>query len=163
MVSRTPRPFFTTGKYPLLIVQEAGWAPEPVWTGGKTRPTGMRSSDRPARSQSLYRLSYPAHKCDAEPYTKFNEDGETDAAISFHCRLPYAEAVLSELFRVSPVAPATPPHCATKDTTLKSYYIPKVCIEGSVISETCSLATQIILYHQGDGDGVGHSNDGFYN
>ena len=24
-------------------------------------PTGIRSSDRPARSQSLYRLSYPAH------------------------------------------------------------------------------------------------------
>ena len=25
-------------------------------------PTGIRSPDRPARSQSLYRLSYPAHK-----------------------------------------------------------------------------------------------------
>ena len=24
-------------------------------------PTGVRSPDRPARSQSLYRLSYPAH------------------------------------------------------------------------------------------------------
>ena len=29
--------------------------------GGKSRPTGIRSPDRPARSQSLYRLSYPAH------------------------------------------------------------------------------------------------------
>jgi hypothetical protein len=28
---------------------------------GKSRPTGIRSPDRPARSQSLYRLSYPAH------------------------------------------------------------------------------------------------------
>jgi hypothetical protein len=28
---------------------------------GKSRPTGIRSTDRPARSQSLYRLSYPAH------------------------------------------------------------------------------------------------------
>jgi hypothetical protein len=27
---------------------------------GKSRPTGIRSPDRPARSQSLYRLSYPA-------------------------------------------------------------------------------------------------------
>jgi hypothetical protein len=26
-----------------------------------TPPTGIRSLDRPARSQSLYRLSYPAH------------------------------------------------------------------------------------------------------
>jgi hypothetical protein len=29
---------------------------------GKYRPpTGIRSPDRPARTQSLYRLSYPAH------------------------------------------------------------------------------------------------------
>jgi hypothetical protein len=28
---------------------------------GKSRPTGIRSPDRPDRSQSLYRLSYPAH------------------------------------------------------------------------------------------------------
>jgi hypothetical protein len=26
---------------------------------GKTRPTGIRSPDGPARSESLYRLSYP--------------------------------------------------------------------------------------------------------
>ena len=29
---------------------------------GKSRPTGIRSPDRPARSQSLYRLRYPAHQ-----------------------------------------------------------------------------------------------------
>jgi hypothetical protein len=29
--------------------------------GKKSRPTGIRSPDRPDRSQSLYRLSYPAH------------------------------------------------------------------------------------------------------
>ena len=28
---------------------------------GKSRPTGIRSPDRPSRSQSLYRLSYSAH------------------------------------------------------------------------------------------------------
>jgi hypothetical protein len=34
----------------------------PVWTGAKNlAPTGIRSSDRPARSQSLHRLGYPAH------------------------------------------------------------------------------------------------------
>ena len=48
-------------KDPVPIVQENGWAPGPVWTGGKSRPTGIRSPDRPARNQSLYRLSYPAH------------------------------------------------------------------------------------------------------
>ena len=61
-VSVTPRPLFTPRKDPVPIVQEAGWAPRPVWTGAKNlAPTGIRSPDRPARSQSLYRLSYPAH------------------------------------------------------------------------------------------------------
>jgi hypothetical protein len=52
-----PRPGrFTPGKDPVPIVQEAGWAPGPVWTGAKyLSPTGIRSPDRPARSQSLYR------------------------------------------------------------------------------------------------------------
>jgi hypothetical protein len=45
---------------PLLIAQEAGWVLEPVWTGVENlAPTGIRSPDRPARSESLYRLSYP--------------------------------------------------------------------------------------------------------
>ena len=32
------------------IVQEAGWAPGPVWTGGKSRPHRDSIPDRPARS-----------------------------------------------------------------------------------------------------------------
>ena len=48
-------------KDPVPIVQEAGWAPGPVWTGAENlAPTGIGSPDRPARSQSLYRLSYRA-------------------------------------------------------------------------------------------------------
>ena len=61
VVSSTPRPHFTPGKVPVPILQEAGWAPGPVWTGGKFRPHRDSISDLPARSQSLYRLSYPAH------------------------------------------------------------------------------------------------------
>jgi hypothetical protein len=46
----------------LPIVQEVGWPPGPVWTGaGNLAPTGIRSPDRPARSQSLYQLRYPAY------------------------------------------------------------------------------------------------------
>ena len=60
VVSSTPRPYFTPGKDRVPIVQETVWAPGPVWTGGKSRPTGIRSPDRPARSKSLYRLRYPA-------------------------------------------------------------------------------------------------------
>ena len=48
-------------KDPVPIAQEARWASGPAWTGGKSRPTGVQSPDRPARSQSLYQLSYPAH------------------------------------------------------------------------------------------------------
>ena len=56
----TPRPDrFTPGKDPVLIVQEAGWASGPVWTGEENVvSTGIRSPDRPVRSESLYRLSY---------------------------------------------------------------------------------------------------------
>jgi len=61
-VSVTPRPLFTLGKDRVPIVQEAGWAPGPVWTGAENlAPTGIRSPDRPTRSQSLYRLRYQAN------------------------------------------------------------------------------------------------------
>jgi hypothetical protein len=48
---------------PVPIVQEAGWAPEPVWTQRLEEtsfaPTGDRTpiAGRPARSQTLYYLS----------------------------------------------------------------------------------------------------------
>jgi len=61
VVSSTPRPYSTPGIDPVPILQEAGWAPVPVWTGGKSRPHRDSIPDHPARSQSLYRLSYPAH------------------------------------------------------------------------------------------------------
>jgi len=42
-------------------LKEAGWAPGPVWTAGKSRPHRDSILDHPARSKSLYLLSYPAH------------------------------------------------------------------------------------------------------
>ena len=60
-VSVTPRSHLTSGKDPVPILQEAGWASVPVWTGAENlAPTGIWSPDRPARWQSLYRLRYPA-------------------------------------------------------------------------------------------------------
>jgi hypothetical protein len=51
---------FTPGKDPVPIVQEAGWAPGPVWIGVENHaPTGIRSKDLLARSELLYRLRYP--------------------------------------------------------------------------------------------------------
>jgi len=61
VVSSTPRPHFTPGKDPVPILQEAGWAPGPVWMGWKSRPHWDSIPDHPARSQSLYWLSCPAH------------------------------------------------------------------------------------------------------
>ena len=61
--SVTPRPLFTPGKDPVPNVQGAEWAPEPVWTGAENlAPTGIRTPDSPARSQSLNRLRYLADK-----------------------------------------------------------------------------------------------------
>ena len=54
----TSRPLYPC-KDPVPIVQEAGWAPGPVWTDAENLAyTGIRSPDRPARSESLCRLSY---------------------------------------------------------------------------------------------------------
>ena len=50
MVSSTPRPHFTPVKDPVPILQEAGWAPGPVLTDGKSRPHRDSIPDRPARS-----------------------------------------------------------------------------------------------------------------
>ena len=61
MVSSTPRPHFTPGKDPVPILQQAGWAPGPVWKGAKPRPYRDVIPDRPEPVVSRYRLSYPTH------------------------------------------------------------------------------------------------------
>jgi len=53
VVSATPQPLYL-GKDPVSIVWKAGWAPGPVWTGAETvTPTGIRSPELPARSDSI--------------------------------------------------------------------------------------------------------------
>ena len=59
VVSSTPRPQFNSGRDPVPILREVGWAPGPVRTGGKSRPHRDSIPDLPARSLSLYRLIYP--------------------------------------------------------------------------------------------------------
>ena len=61
MGNSTPRPHFTPGKDPVPILQKAGWAPGPVWTGGNSPPHRDSILNLQAVAQSLYRLSYPAH------------------------------------------------------------------------------------------------------
>ena len=58
VVNATPHP--PRESDPVPIIQEAGRAPGPVWTGAENlASTGIRSPDRPSRSESLYRLRYP--------------------------------------------------------------------------------------------------------
>ena len=52
VVSVTPRPLYRRERDPVRL--------SVIWTSAENLvPTGIRSPDRPARSESLYRLSYP--------------------------------------------------------------------------------------------------------
>ena len=95
VVSNTRRPHFTPGKDPVPILQETGWAPGPVWTGGKSRPHRDSIPDRPARSQSLYRLSYPAHERISGEEKKNGDD---------HNEIVLRETIQAEYPRISTVA-----------------------------------------------------------
>jgi hypothetical protein len=55
VINITPRPFFPRERDPVPILQEAGWAQ----VAENIASTGIRFQDRPARSESLYRLRYP--------------------------------------------------------------------------------------------------------
>ena len=75
---------YPPGKDPVPILQEAGWAPGPVWMGRKSRPYRDSIRDHPVRSQSLYQLSYPAHNRWILPdlnvhywHAKLTEESET--------------------------------------------------------------------------------------
>ena len=100
VVSSTPRPHFTTGKGPVPILEEAGWTQGPVWTGGTSRPHRDSIPDHPSRSQTLYRLSYRAHK---EPryfrlFTKYGQHNGENVV-----RLP-AQAKIFLFFKASRTA-----------------------------------------------------------
>ena len=59
MFKAKPLPFYPREKYKLPIVLEATWTLGPVLRVAENlTPTGVRSPDRPARSESLYRLCY---------------------------------------------------------------------------------------------------------
>ena len=90
MVSSTPPLHFTPGEDPVPILQEAGWAPGPLCTGGKFRPHRDSIPDRLARSQSLYRLSYRDHsrKFRFPDYTTTAQDGGKVVSLMYRPSLP---------------------------------------------------------------------------
>ena len=62
----------TPGKDPVPIVQEAGWAPEPVWTGGKSRPHRDTIPCRPARSSVAIPTELPGPQDNDVSYIKLS-------------------------------------------------------------------------------------------
>jgi hypothetical protein len=54
MVNATSRSLYSSERDPVHNLHEAGWTPGPIWTGAEyLAPTGIRSADRPGRSDSL--------------------------------------------------------------------------------------------------------------
>ena len=63
LVNTTLRPLYPRKWEPVLVVQEARWPTVPVWKGTlHFAPTLLGTADRPARIESLYRLSYPGRQ-----------------------------------------------------------------------------------------------------
>jgi len=59
VVNATPRPLLHPGNTRYLLYKKLGGVPGTVWTCVENlAPTRIRSPDRPACSESLYRLSY---------------------------------------------------------------------------------------------------------
>ena len=60
VVNPTPRLLDSWERYALPSLQETGWIQGPVRKGAKKlSPNGIRSPDRPARSESLCQPNYP--------------------------------------------------------------------------------------------------------
>ena len=72
MVSSAPRPHFTPGKDPVLILQETRWAPGLVWAGGKSRPHRDSIPDRPARSSVAIATELPGPHLSHVPVVNYN-------------------------------------------------------------------------------------------
>jgi hypothetical protein len=54
-VNATSRLLYPRGRDPVPVIDEAGWAPEPVWIGVENLgPGAVRSPDHPACSMLLY-------------------------------------------------------------------------------------------------------------
>jgi hypothetical protein len=92
--SVTPRAHFTPGKDPVPIVQKAGWVPGPVWTDAQNLAhTGIRYWTVQPVAQSLYRLSYPAHKWRTRFFFKKEQLISRDESLSScHVSLFFAES-----------------------------------------------------------------------
>ena len=90
MVSGTPRPHFTPGKDPVPILQEAGWAPGPVW---KSRPQRDSIPDRPVCSSVAIPTELPGpHAVQWNSQLHFYKDLKVpqNVSLTLFCILMYS-------------------------------------------------------------------------
>ena len=91
MVYFTPRPLYLRGRIPVLIEQEAVWAPHADWTLSQREnslvPTGV-----PA-------LDYPTHSTVALPNTLVKYYAVFWELLNSYRRLQFSATTLSTLFR----------------------------------------------------------------
>ena len=110
MVSSMPRPHFTPGKDPVPILQEAGWAPGPVWTGGKSRPHRDSIPDRTVRSSVAIPTELPG------PYTYIYYPA-IHASVFLVLFFPqFLPTKTLYIFLFSPKTAASPAHLILLDT-----------------------------------------------
>ncbi|XP_032795655.1 methyl farnesoate epoxidase [Daphnia magna] len=77
----------------------------------------------------LYLIHYP--EIQQKLWEEINQIcGDSLPSLSHRSRLPYTEAVLMEVIRLSSVAPLAVPHCALRETHLQGFTIP----QGSIIA-----------------------------
>jgi len=84
-----PRPLFTPGKDPVPIVQEAGWAPGPVWTGAENLaplPGFDPRTIQPVASHYTKHTTWPTGLGTDYPYIH-----------TFQCMLEQTDAIMNEV------------------------------------------------------------------
>jgi len=98
VVSSTPRPHLTPGKGPVSILQEAGWAPGPVWTGGKSRPNRDSIPVHPAHSSVAIPTELHGPHCffHTLPYSFFTRQALIQTEPKLY-EAPLTKAHLSEI------------------------------------------------------------------
>uniref|UniRef100_A0A8C5WQW9 Cytochrome P450 1A n=1 Tax=Laticauda laticaudata TaxID=8630 RepID=A0A8C5WQW9_LATLA len=89
----------------------------------------------------MYLITYPEIQKKIQEEIDVTIGRERKLRLSDQSLLPYTEAFILEVFRHSSFVPFTLPHCTTRDTIFKGYFIPKdLCI---FINQCKSTTTRI--------------------
>jgi hypothetical protein len=95
MFKAKPWPTYPQEAAPVPIHYEAWCAPQPVWEGVEKRKslasTGIRNPDRPALSESLYRLSYLGHSTLIDNKKKYVQGSRRDNCTEFYTEVTWFE------------------------------------------------------------------------